>query len=216
MSARLIDGAFERDLALGDGTQVRLRLLRPSDKERLAEAIAKLSPESRYFRFLSATTKLSDEALNYLSTVDNENHLAIVAGKPADREREQEGWGLARFVRHAPGAKTAEAAVTVLDDFQGRGLGRLLIAALTLAARERGVERFQAEILSTNAPVLTLLRHIGATLHAQDDGGVVHIDLELPPLPQDGKLEHLPDGPGAQLIRFAAKELKLLSTDAQS
>ncbi|MBS2026966.1 MAG: GNAT family N-acetyltransferase [Deltaproteobacteria bacterium] len=209
---RLIDGDFQRDIALPDGTLVRVRLLRPSDKGRLADAIAKLSPESRYYRFLSATTTLSDNALNYLSAVDNEDHLAIVAGKPTDSEDEQEGWGLARFVRQAPGGNVAEAAVTVLDDYQGRGLGRLLLAAITLAARERGVERFEAEILASNAPVLGLLRHLGATVNAHADAGVVHIDLALPPLPQDGKLEHLPDGPGSQLIRFAAKELKLLSS----
>lgn len=210
MAHRYIDADFRREVELPDGLHVRLRLLKPSDREKLADGIRRLSPESRYRRFLSATTQLSPDAMRYLTELDNEDHLAIVATTCAAREEDEEGMGIARFVRTEKGSKAAEAAVTVADAYHGRGVGRLLLAALTLAARERGVERFTAEILKENTPILGLLEEIGASKHEHREGDVVLVDLPLPAVPDDGDFRTLPEGPGAQLMRFAADELHLL------
>lgn len=210
MAERFIDGTFRREVLLPDGGRVVVRLLRESDRDMLAQGIAQLSEESRYRRFLSATTTLTDEALSYLTHTDNENHLALVAVLPGPDHTEAQGIGVARFVRTAPGSSSAEAAVTVIDAHHGRGIGRVLLAALTLAASERGVTHFQAEILESNAPILALLQAIGASRAASGEAGVVRVELPLPRLPADGNLEALDDAPGSQLVRFAARELHLL------
>jgi GNAT superfamily N-acetyltransferase len=204
MAERFIDGDFEREVTLGEGSRIVLRLLRPSDRELLVAGMARLSSESRYRRFLSATTTLTPEALTYLTHTDNENHLAVVA------IHHGEGVGVARFVRTAEGASSAEAAVTVEDRFHGRGIGRLLLAALTLAASERGVTHFQADILESNGPMLALLQQIGATRSPSGEAGVVRVELPLPRLLPGGDLGALDDGPGSQLVRYAARELHLL------
>lgn len=210
MSKRFVDADFRREVALPDGLRVRLRLLKPADRDKLAEAITRLSPESRYLRFLSATTQLSPDALRYLTELDNENHLAIVATTATAREDDEEGLGIARFVRADPKSTSAEAAVTVADAYHGRGLGKLLLAALTLAARERGIERFTAEILKENGPILALLGQLGANVQEREEGGVVYVDLPLPGLQVEEQLQKPSDGPGAALLRFANEELKLL------
>jgi len=205
MAAPLIGIDFAREVSLPDGTAVRLRLLGPGDRQRLAAGMRELSDQSRYYRFLSATQALPERALRYLTDTDNQNHLAVVAGSPRG-----EGYGVARFVRDAPGSPRAEAAVTVIDALQGRGLGRLLLAALAVAASERGVRCFHAEILAQNTAMLGLLAELGATVDATLDGDVVEIDLPLPAWSADGSLLGSHHGAGAQLIRFAARELHLL------
>jgi RimJ/RimL family protein N-acetyltransferase len=207
---RFVDSGFERELELSDGMRLHLRLLRPGDRARVVAAMRQLSDLSRYRRFLSATQELSDEALRYLTELDNENHLAIVAAEVGPRRGDETGLGLARFVRTAPGAKSAEAAVTVVDAHQGRGLGRLLLAALTLAARERGIESFQAEILESNQPMLTLLRRLGAKLDGPLEDGVLLANVPLPEIPAEGDWSALASSP-IPLMRFAARELKLLA-----
>jgi hypothetical protein len=72
------------------------------------------------------------------------------------------------------------------------------------------VEGFHAEILRSNVAILTLLKHLGASLNDAGSDDEVHVDLPLPPLPADGDFSRLPDGAGAQLLRFAASELHLL------
>src|SRR5205085_11971282 len=111
---------------LTDGTAVRLRLLRPSDRDALVAGFKLLSPEWRYRRFFTPTPRLSEEMLRRLIDTDDENHLAIVAERMDGNTPSGEGLGIARFIRFADAPDTAEAAIVVLDSIQRRGLGRLL------------------------------------------------------------------------------------------
>lgn len=163
-------------LRLPDGTPVRLRPLGPGDREALRHGVAHdLSAESRYRRFLSPLTELSDEQLDELTGADGVDHCALgalagVRGQPA---------GVARYIRTPARPDRAEVALTVVDAWQGRGLGGLLLAALAGCALENGVRSFHADVLSDNAPVLALLRRCGsaAELHSLD--GVVEARLDL-------------------------------------
>src|SRR5438132_691696 len=126
MAGRLFDEHFREEAALADGTRVLLRLVRPDDAPLLKAGFDKLSPESRYRRFLSARTDLDEAALRYLTTPDGEDHFAIGAlALPSG-----EGLGTARFVRLEDEPRFADAAVTVVDQAQGKGLGKLLLARL--------------------------------------------------------------------------------------
>jgi GNAT superfamily N-acetyltransferase len=152
---------------LSDGTVVRIREIRASDKELLAAGYARLSEESRLRRFLGPKPRLTTSDLRYLTEVDGFNHYAVVAvmGDRADIV------AVARWVRLVDDPESAEAAVVVGDPLQGKGLGKLLARELADSARRRGIKRITASILSDNPPALALMRVIGERL---TDGGHHH------------------------------------------
>ena len=148
--------------ALQDGTRVVLRGLGPSDKDALRAAFAELSLETRYMRFFSVVTEPSEPVLRYLTSVDQEDHVAIVAVVESLDLKEEHGAGIARFVRVAGDPHVAEAAVTVTDAYQRKGLGTILLAELTRAALARGVRVFRGEVLASNEGMLQILESVGA------------------------------------------------------
>jgi GNAT superfamily N-acetyltransferase len=166
---------------LHDGTKVVLRLVMPEDKELLRAGFERLSPESRYARFLTPKLSLSDDELRYLCEVDHENHVAIGAvrddGEPGT---EPVGLGIARFIRLSDPPDIAEAAVAVTDDAQHQGLGRLLFLRLIAAAAERGIGRFRCEILGSNAKMAALLAQISPDRSIEVGSGVMSIEIALP------------------------------------
>jgi GNAT superfamily N-acetyltransferase len=169
------DAPFTRDApdwrverTLHDGTRVILRALVPEDKEALRDAFAHLSFETRYMRFFSVVSEPSEAVLRYLTSVDQENHVAIVAGVESLDLKAERGVGIARFVRVAGEPHVAEAAVTVIDEFQRRGIGTVLLIELTRAAIARGVRVFRGEVLATNEGMLQILESVGAKLDPID------------------------------------------------
>ena len=100
---------------LADGTEVRLRLLGPADRERLLAAFDRLSPESRYRRFFTVTPRLPEKLLRRLLDTDGWNHFAIGAETATEDPTDAEGVGVARFIRLNDAPDVAEAAVTVVD-----------------------------------------------------------------------------------------------------
>jgi RimJ/RimL family protein N-acetyltransferase len=166
------------ETTLGDGTRVRIREVEPGDRAQFVEGFDKLSTRSRYLRFHSAVEELSDAQLDYLTQVDQVDHVAWVA---IDLDEPDEpGIGVARFVRLDDEPNVAEAAVTVLDAYQGRGLGTLLLRVLADAARQRDIDVFRAYVLGDNRPMLSVLDRLGPTRRARQDG-VYQIDVDLGP-----------------------------------
>jgi GNAT superfamily N-acetyltransferase len=159
---------YRERLALADGTWAELRMVRPEDAALLKDGFERLSPRSRFQRFLSAKPRLSQEELLYLTHVDGERHVAIgaVTWSPSGREV---GLGVARFIRLAHAPEVAEVAITVVDDAQGKGLGRVLMDRLVEAARERGVEGFEFRVLSGNLPMYRLVQALSPCEPEQDD-----------------------------------------------
>jgi GNAT superfamily N-acetyltransferase len=147
------------DLTLRDGTIVRMRLLRPSDREELVEAFEQLSEESRYSRFLAAMPSLTRAQLDYLTQVDQVHHVAIAVAHLLPHG-DEEGAALARYVELDGRPGVAEPALTVVDHMQRKGLGTELMIRLCQAAAERGVHTFYVEFLATNTAVLNLLREV--------------------------------------------------------
>ncbi len=157
-------------LSLRDGTRVLVRRVRPDDKSLLQSMMAGLSNRSRYQRFAMVVLELPKEQLEYLTEVDNQNHVALVA---IDRSAGQEvAVGVARYIRDDEDPEAAEVAVTVADSFQGRGLGTLLLVRLAETARSMGVKRFLAFACFDNLPVLKLVREVGAAIRFFGSGMV--------------------------------------------
>lgn len=174
MDERSDGGGVETELR--DGTQVLIRMVDPDDKDAFVRGFSQLSSRSRYLRFHTGIEELSEDQLAYLTEVDGVDHAAWVA---IDRDDpEQPGIGVARFVRVAGEPTVAEAAVTVLDAYQGRGLGSTLLEVLAAAAVERGITTFRAYVLGENRAVLRMLESLGPTCTSQQDD-VYQVDVSL-------------------------------------
>jgi GNAT superfamily N-acetyltransferase len=161
---------------LRDGSKVDIRRLQPTDAPVLAEAFEQLSFESRRLRFISPKPSLSSRELAYLVTVDGHNHEALGAKDHVNHR----GVGVARFIRLADEPDVAEVAVTVIDAWQRRGLGTLLLEHLADQARSQGITHFSALISSENTGVLEVLRHAGGEIVPVAAGaGVVEYRTDL-------------------------------------
>jgi GNAT superfamily N-acetyltransferase len=198
-----IDAAYDEHAVLEDGTPVHLRLVRADDKQLMREAWQRVSPESRYRRFFSAKSALSDADLKYLTEVDQVDHVAI--GAAWDRDGAEQAIGVARFIRCADRSDAAEAAIVVTDDAQGRGLGHLLLTRLGEAAVERGIDHFVCDVLADNDTMRALLHELAPGAVEHPDGEVVHIEMPLHAPPPATPLRRL-------LALFAAGALRLRET----
>jgi RimJ/RimL family protein N-acetyltransferase len=143
----------------------------------LADGFARLSPQSRQMRFLAGKTKLSAAELRYFTDVDHHNHEALGALDHADGR----GVGIARYIRDADDPHAAEIAVTIVDDWHGRGLGTELLARLSDRARCEGICRFTALVAEDNRAMAGLLRNIGANLVGRSPGTVEYEITLMPP-----------------------------------
>lgn len=152
---------------------VRLRRVRGTDGPAIHAAFDRLSPQSRLERFGHAIVR-PDRELGWLRELDGGRHLAVCAydGRSATP------LGLARYVR--TGLDAAEIAVTVLDAWQGRGVGRLLLEELCDAARAEDVRTFTAAIRRGNGRALRLFRSIGATSTGASEDELLHYAAALP------------------------------------
>src|SRR5205823_14425948 len=122
------------------------------------DGFARLSAHSRQMRFLRRKDQLSTAELRYFTNLDHRDHEALGALDPSGR-----GVGIARYVRDAQDPHAAEIALTIVDDWQGRGLGTELLAQLTGRARSAGIRRFTALVATGNVAMTALLDHAGGT-----------------------------------------------------
>jgi RimJ/RimL family protein N-acetyltransferase len=154
----------DQPAVLRDGSAVLIRQLNGDDAALLADGFTRLSEQSRRMRFLLAKKVLTPAELHYLTEVDHHGHEAL--GALADGT--DMGVGIARYIRDNRDPRSAEVAVTVVDDWQRRGLGTELLARLSNRAREEGIGRFTALVATDNVPVAGLLRKMCATLVSRD------------------------------------------------
>ncbi|MFC1618945.1 GNAT family N-acetyltransferase [Candidatus Neomarinimicrobiota bacterium] len=169
---------FPALVELKDGTPVLIRLLKPEDKEELRTGFEQLSMDSRRRRFLSSKGKLSNSHLKYLTEIDQFDHFALGAFDVG--QETIKGIGVARYIRIENEPEVAEYAITILDTYQGRGLGTTLLGLLSKAARKNGICRFRGYVLEENNSMLSMLKRLGA--HVQRGAGqVLRVDLVLMP-----------------------------------
>jgi len=177
---------------LRDGSTVLIRQVRGTDAPLLADGFARLSARSRQLRFLGPKKMLSAAELRYLTEVDHHDHEAIGALSPA----EGRGVGIARYIRDADDPRAAEIAVTIADDWQGRGLGTELLARLSDRARQAGIGRFTATVSADNVAMPRLLWKMGAELTGRSRG-TVDYEVTLEPADEyslDGWFRSVDDG----------------------
>jgi RimJ/RimL family protein N-acetyltransferase len=167
---------FPLKTKLRDGTRILIRPLQPDDRADLIHGFEKLSMDSRRFRFLTPIHKLSKYQLSSLIEVDQLKHVAIGVkdiGRPG-----KPGIAIGRFVRLEEEPHTAEFAVTVIDEYQNRGLGTLLIELLMKEAHQRGIEILRGFLLDDNRTMIRLLEHFGARMK-RESGNMLQADLPV-------------------------------------
>lgn len=148
-------------VCLVDGGAAELRPLADGETAPLLEVFAGLSTESRASRYLVAMPKLPGPIMRTLASVDGDVRvawLASVAGRPA---------GIARYIRLARDPSTAEIALEVVDEHQGRGLGTVLLDTISTVAAVNGVCRVSATMLAENRLARRLVSHFGMRLQLE-------------------------------------------------
>ena len=163
---------WEADVVLTDGGTVHLRPIRPDDAAGLAAFHSRLSKETVYNRFFAYRPVLSPADLERFTTVDHDDRVALVA------TLNEQIVGVVRYDR-LPGTQEGEVAFVVEDAHQGRGLGPLLLEHLAASARERGIRRFNADVLPTNRPMLGVFRTAGYTMKRQLAEGYVELSFPI-------------------------------------
>ena len=155
---------------LSDGTNIKIRPIRPEDASIEQSFVRELSPQSKYFRFMQGLNELTQQMLVRFTQLDYSRELALIAVlESPDQETEL---GVARYVMN-PDGESCEFALVVADKWQHKGIGSNLMNALIEAARQRGIKRMEGEILADNHNMLKLTKHLGFSHHANsDDPGI--------------------------------------------
>ena len=156
---------------LFDGSEVLIRPIRADDKTMEQDFVQHLSPDSRYRRFMSTLKELPPGKLKYLTEIDYQKHLALVA--IVEHDGDQIEIGVARYVAD-PSGTNCEFAIAIDDEWQGSGVAGILMLTLIDAARARGMQRMEAFILASNDKMIKFAKQLGFAVHRDlDDPGMV-------------------------------------------
>ncbi len=167
---------MQRTVMLRDGSTAVIRPVEPEDAGLLVDGFEALSDRSRYARFLTAVPRLPRHWVEELVDVDHRDREALGA---VDSQT-GEGVGVARYVRLDDDPDEAEFAIAIVDAWQGRGLGRILLGELVEAARANGLQRLSGDVLAENDRMLALGRSVGRDARIGDvQDGVVRLVVEL-------------------------------------
>jgi acyl-CoA synthetase (NDP forming)/GNAT superfamily N-acetyltransferase len=163
---------WEADVVAADGGTVHLRPITPDDADGLNGLMERSSDQTRYYRFFGPMKRLSDRDLHRFTHVDHDNRVAFVVLLG------DQIVAVGRYDR-LPGTADAEVAFLVEDAHQGRGLGSVLLEHLAAAGRERGIERFVAEVLAQNGRMVRVFRDAGYEATRSFEDGVVHLTFPI-------------------------------------
>lgn len=156
-SGRAFDETYREDITLPNGGVMRLRMVRAEDRHGIIEAFDRLSMETRVQRWFYPKMRLTEEEIEALvSPIDND-HGAIVAVELGADGSEKTGIGMARFVRSTGSQDAAEIAITLVDDWQGLGIGRILLHRLLAMISERGIPCVEGRLQAENRRMHHLL-----------------------------------------------------------
>jgi Acetyltransferases, including N-acetylases of ribosomal proteins len=167
--------AYSAREQLRDGRQIEIRALRPSDEAGMLDAINHTNAESLRRRFFVTKRAFSEKEKAFFMNVDFVQHVALVVEIERDGRRAIIGGG--RYKVTEPGK--AEIAFVVIDDYQGQGIGTLLMRHLAIIARSAGLKELIADVLPENAAMRTVFRKFGFQARRGVDPQVLHLVLTL-------------------------------------
>jgi acyl-CoA synthetase (NDP forming)/GNAT superfamily N-acetyltransferase len=165
---------WEADVLLADGGTVHIRPIRRDDAERLVAMHGRLSEQTIRYRFFAPHPKLSPREVERFTSVDHNDRVALVAVLGCDLI------AVGRYDR-LPGTDVAEVAFVVEDAHHGRGLGSVLLEHLAAIATERGISRFEADVLAENTRMVRVFLDAGYEPKRSYDEDVVHLTFPIEP-----------------------------------
>ena len=155
---------------LRGGGQYTVRPIHPNDAQMLQELVQHLSPESRYFRFVSSMIELPPSMLARFTLIDYDREMALVAvlkersaGADGNIQESERIVGVSRYVTN-PDQSSCEFSLVVADAFSGKGLGSRLMESIMDVAREKGLTEMDGLVLSKNPAMLKLMKSLGFTV----------------------------------------------------
>jgi RimJ/RimL family protein N-acetyltransferase len=161
--------------SLPDGRPLVIRAQRPDDRDGYLAAMKRASPLTLYHRFFAAKRRFSEEEAHHFLDIDYVNQVALIA------EVEEDGRptliGSARYIVTAPGQ--AEVSFSVIDEYQGLGIGGKLFDHLARIGRDSGLHEFVAEVLAENAPMLRVFQRSGLVCSERREGTVIDVAMRL-------------------------------------
>lgn len=183
-----------------------MRPIRATDGPALEAAFQKMSTRSRYLRFFTVRERLGKELVEVLTDIDHDRHRAwVIADPTADSDvgtDEGRGVAVARLIVVQDDPKIAEASLAVVDDYQSRGFGRLLLELLIATARDTGVEFVRFETLTENLGMRALLNGLDTERNVElSDRDVLVYDLPVAPRAEG---EGVAVGALYEILRFIA------------
>ncbi|SDE58596.1 acetyltransferase [Variovorax sp. CF079] len=161
---------YQREWPLPGGGTYTVRAVHPDDAQMLQALVQQLSPESRWFRFVSRFHELPPSMLSRFTLIDYDREMALVAvvrergvaDDGAVRETERIV-GVSRYITN-PDQSSCEFSLVVADDYSGKGLGSRLLEAIIDVARDKGLSEIDGLVLSNNADMLKLVKRLGFSI----------------------------------------------------
>jgi ribosomal protein S18 acetylase RimI-like enzyme len=160
---------------LSDGSQIEIRALRREDEADMLAAVGKASAQSLQRRFFAMKRHFSDKERAFFMDIDFKNHVALVALAEEASRKVIVGGG--RYIVFEPGH--AEMAFVVVDTWQGRGIGSILMRHLVKIAKDAGLQELTAEVLPENAAMLKIFGKFGFGPASRRDPQIIHLVLKL-------------------------------------
>jgi len=167
---------YEQVWPLRGGGEYTVRPIHPDDAQMLQDLMQRLSPESRYFRFVSSIEKLPPSMLARFTLIDYDREMALVAvhkqrhaGEDGEMTETERILGVSRYITN-PDQSSCEFALVVADDYAGKGLGSRLMESIMDVARDKGLSEIIGLVLTHNTGMLKLMRSLGFSVkrHAED------------------------------------------------
>ncbi len=163
---------WEQDAALKDGGTVRIRPIVPADATALQAFVKNMSTESSYFRFFRVKRQLEPEELEEFTQLDYSEQMAFVAIVDGELG------GVGRYSAKGCPDGVAEAAFTVADELQGKGIGTLLVYRISAYARAHDIKGFRAHLLADNHAMMRVFRNAGFAMRREVDQGVYTVEID--------------------------------------
>lgn len=166
---------YEQVWPLRGGGEYTVRPIRPGDAEMLQEMTKRLSPESRYFRFVSSMAELPPGMLSRFTLIDYDREMALCAvikeeklGKNGLKESSERFIAVSRYITN-PDQTSCEFSLVVDDAFAGQGLGSRMMRGIMEVARDKGLQEMMGLVLTHNGAMLKLVQSLGFSVKAYAD-----------------------------------------------
>lgn len=158
---------YEQVWPMRGGGEYRVRPIHPDDAQMLQALVHGLSPQSRYFRFVSSMAELPPAMLARFTLIDYDREMALVAvvdekqpGPDGESVEKERIIGVSRYVTN-PDRSSCEFSLVVADDYNGKGLGARLMESIMQVARDKGLAEIEGLVLASNSGMLKLMRSLG-------------------------------------------------------